>query len=43
MAEDSNDLGHYILLNNTSILAKKSTCKDQLVREEIQIEPHPTV
>jgi hypothetical protein len=34
-------LGHCILLNNTSILAKKSRCMDKIIRRDIKIELHP--
>jgi hypothetical protein len=41
MAEHSINLGHPIQLPNTSILARKSRCIDQVIREEVEIEFYP--
>jgi hypothetical protein len=34
MAENKSDLDSHILLNGTNIMAKKSRCKEWLIREE---------
>jgi hypothetical protein len=39
--EHSIDLSHCILLNNTSILDKKSRCRDRLIVEGMGIDLHP--
>jgi hypothetical protein len=41
VAEHSRNLGHLIQLYNTSILAKKLRCMNQITREAIKIELHP--
>jgi len=41
MAEHTINLGHHILLNDTSILAKKPRCMECLIREAREIEVHP--
>jgi hypothetical protein len=39
--EHNTDLGHCILLNNTSILNRKSKCMDQFIWEVTKIKLHP--
>jgi hypothetical protein len=34
MAEYNANLDHHIMLNNTTIVVKKSRCKDWLIREK---------
>jgi hypothetical protein len=41
MAENTINLGHYMLLSKTSILAMKSRHRDHLIREAIWTELHP--
>jgi hypothetical protein len=41
MAEHSTDLGHCILLNNASILAKMSRHRDWLMWEAMEMELCP--
>jgi hypothetical protein len=42
VADHNIDLDHHMLLNNTSILAKKSRCRIQLITEVIEIKQYPT-
>lgn len=41
MVEYSVTVGHCILLNNNSILTKKSRHRDQLIMEEMETDRHP--
>jgi hypothetical protein len=41
MAEPAIELVHYTLLSNTSILAKKSRCRDQFIKEAVEIKFSP--
>jgi hypothetical protein len=40
-AEHSINLGHRIKLEDTTILSTKATYIDRMIREDIEIEPHP--
>jgi hypothetical protein len=42
MAKHSINLGHRIQLQNTTILSTKSRYMDQMIRESIEIELHPS-
>jgi hypothetical protein len=40
IAEHSIDLGCQILLDNTSVLAKKSWCMDHIIKDAIELHPN---
>jgi hypothetical protein len=41
IAEHNTDLGHQILLKNTSILARKFRHMQQLIRKALEMMQHP--
>jgi hypothetical protein len=43
MAEHGTNLGHWILLNDTNILAKKSRHMERIIRKATEIQLYPNI